>query len=190
MIDAIKDTDNHDYWADYMYSQQQNIINSLRFLSASVTSLLSQPAPDVPGAEEVDLIRKRHEKLEAKGPEWRDTDTAHDAHADRATLLRLLDAARPTRGELEANAEVEAIRHRHATDVKFVSIRQTLADRATLLRLLDAAREELREAEAANTALKDLCLAAGDLYKGGGVFPIKGAVALRLLKAGAQGESS
>jgi hypothetical protein len=61
----------------------------------------------------------------------------------------------------------------------------TRTERNILRAELDAAREELREAEAANTALKDLCLAAGDLYKGGGVFPIKGAMALRLLKAGA-----
>jgi len=60
---------------------------------------------DVPGAEEVDLIRKRHEKLGAEGSEWRDTDTAHDAHTDRATLLRLLDAAR------EDLAEERAARH-------------------------------------------------------------------------------
>ncbi len=45
--------------------------------------------------------------------------------------------------------------------------------------------ERVKRLEAENTALKDLCLAAGDLYKGGGVFPIKGTMALRLLKAGA-----
>jgi hypothetical protein len=49
----------------------------------------------------------------------------------------------------------------------------------------DKAEAELAEERAANVALKDLCLAAGDLYKGGGVFPMKGAMALRLLKAGA-----
>ena len=98
----------------------------------------------------------------------------------------------------EAN-ELEAIRARHWEDKGLCAALRMehppqVQDIATLLALLDAAREELREAEAANTALKDLCLAAGDLYKGGGVFPIKGAMALRLLKAGAltraQGESS
>ena len=49
----------------------------------------------------------------------------------------------------------------------------------------DKAEAELAEERAANVALKDLCIAAGEVYKGGGVFPIKGAMALRLLKAGA-----
>ena len=43
----------------------------------------------------------------------------------------------------------------------------------------------VEEAEAEVAALKDLCAAAGELYRGGGTYPIKGAMSLRLLKAGA-----
>jgi len=55
----------------------------------------ASPAPDVPGAEEVEAIRQSHE---AAAHAWLhgyfDSDYGLTAHADRATLLRLLDAAR------------------------------------------------------------------------------------------------
>jgi hypothetical protein len=63
---------------------------------------ISHLAPDVPSSEEIDAIRARHEAdsgFESDGmdsAEWRAALTmlATRAHADRATLLRLLDAAR------------------------------------------------------------------------------------------------
>jgi hypothetical protein len=63
---------------------------------------ISHPAPDVPSSEEIDAIRARHEAdsgFESDGmdsAEWRAALTmlATRAHTDRATLLRLLDAAR------------------------------------------------------------------------------------------------
>ena len=103
-----------------------------------------------------------------------------------------LDDTRTERNILRA--ELDAAREETAASENECAMWQgkaeRLGERLQFLELeceaeLYAAREELREAEAANTALKDLCLAAGDLYKGGGVFPIKGAMALRLLKAGA-----
>ena len=87
---------------------------------------LSHPVPDVPGAEEVEAIRKRH-KWELDGSYM---DHAGDeAHRDRATLLKEHD------------------RQQYAIQIKNSQIEE-------LEELLDAAREELREvAEAAGPFL-------------------------------------
>ena len=78
---------------------------------------LSHPVPDVPGAEEVEAIRKRH-KWELDGSYM---DHAGDeAHRDRATLLKEHD------------------RQQYAIQIKNSQIEE-------LEELLDAAREELRE---------------------------------------------
>ncbi len=66
---------------------------------------LSRPAPDVPGAEEVEQIRARHEACEnEQSLDWID---AHGpgAHTDRATLLALLDAARAELAEAKRRIE-------------------------------------------------------------------------------------
>jgi hypothetical protein len=54
--------------------------------------LYDDPAPDVPSSEEIEAIRARHEAC-GHIEEWPDFDS-FTAHTDRATLLRLLDAAR------------------------------------------------------------------------------------------------
>jgi hypothetical protein len=94
----------------------------------------------------------------------------------------------PCTAALPSSEEIEAIRARNRRNLVGVTIdnppKIEVTDVCDLLRLLDAARAELAEERAANTQLKDLCLAAGYLYKGGGVFPMKGAMSLRLLKAG------
>lgn len=61
------------------------------------------PAPDVPSSEEVEAIRARHEAccFTVTKTEWNERE-AFKAHADRATLLRALDAERAKRGEVEA----------------------------------------------------------------------------------------
>lgn len=97
--------------------------------------------------------------------------------------------------DMDQNKEFEAIKRRHETCQGVLAEdfgEHCHTDRATLITLVEAERAradkaeaELAEERAANVALKDLCLAAGDLYRGGGVFPMKGAMALRLLKAGA-----
>jgi hypothetical protein len=56
------------------------------------TLALSHPAPEVPSADEVEQIRARHVSDES-APPWERID-ASKAHTDRASLLRLLDAAR------------------------------------------------------------------------------------------------
>jgi hypothetical protein len=53
---------------------------------------LSHPTPDVPSSEEIEAIRARHEAC-GHIDQWPDYDSFM-AHTDRATLLRLLDAAR------------------------------------------------------------------------------------------------
>jgi hypothetical protein len=57
---------------------------------------LSHPAPDVPGAEEVEAIRARHEADDDLSGDWQKSDyeLIIELRADRATLLALLDAAR------------------------------------------------------------------------------------------------
>lgn len=60
------------------------------------------PAPVVPGAEEVEAIRARHEAccFTVTKTEWQER-AAFDAHTDRANLLSLLDAERAARVRLE-----------------------------------------------------------------------------------------
>ena len=70
---------------------------------------LAVVAPDVPTAEEIDAIRARHEALEALG-HLAHHDWASEAHADRATLLRLLDAAREELAEERAKLTESARR--------------------------------------------------------------------------------
>jgi hypothetical protein len=54
--------------------------------------MISAPAPDVPSLEEIEAIRARHINKH-DDPEFSEDD-GYDAHNDRWTLLRLLDAAR------------------------------------------------------------------------------------------------
>jgi hypothetical protein len=82
--------------------RRQALFNGYMGLHSKVSAALSHPAPNVPGAEEVEQIRARHEAdsgFESDGmesAEWRAALTmlATRAHTDRATLLALLDAAR------------------------------------------------------------------------------------------------
>jgi hypothetical protein len=60
---------------------------------------LSRPTPDVPGAEEVEAIRARHWEDEFNPVQT--ATAAIKSHTDRATLLRLLDAARESVDRLE-----------------------------------------------------------------------------------------
>jgi predicted ATPase len=65
----------------------------------------SQPAPDVSGAEEVEKIRVQHDNMQRTKDfsiGFFTDDAFEDAHADRATLLRLLDAAREKLAEISA----------------------------------------------------------------------------------------
>jgi hypothetical protein len=81
VIDALDDSDLID--ADSV----QRFEDALHEAKAA----LSRPAPDVPGADELEAIRARHEAdilCNNMHPHHK------QAEADRATLLRLLDAAR------------------------------------------------------------------------------------------------
>jgi hypothetical protein len=78
-------------------------IGKLFSVSNALRAALSRPTPDVPGAEEVEAIRARHESDE-RADTW---PAAKVIHTDRATLLRLLDAALEELREIrEAGADV------------------------------------------------------------------------------------
>jgi hypothetical protein len=79
-----------------------------------VSAGLSHPAPDAPdapGAEEVEAIRARHEEQPGLPYAGRDAlekachASFEQAHTDRATLLRLLDAARAELAEERAKEQ-------------------------------------------------------------------------------------
>ena len=67
---------------------------------------------DVPGAEEVEAIRRRHEADEQAAEEGDGVPPLRliAAYIDRTTLLRLLDAARAELAEVREAAEVRAWR--------------------------------------------------------------------------------
>jgi hypothetical protein len=91
--------------------------------AARALAALSHPAPDVPGAEEVEAIRARHEAAKQALDDERyysgnvpavfPTNEGKRAHADRATLLRLLDAARAELAKVKkaAGPFVETLKH-------------------------------------------------------------------------------
>jgi hypothetical protein len=115
----------------------------IRWLSAQLAAALSHPTPpaeptfreirpeevtfgrhrDVPGAEGVEAIRARHEAAKQALDDERyysgnvpavfPTNEGKRAHADRATLLRLLDAARAELAKVKkaAGPFVETLKH-------------------------------------------------------------------------------
>jgi hypothetical protein len=63
------------------------------------------PAQPAPSTDEVEEIRARHDECDRQGPLWAPSTYAFKAHADRATLLRLLDAARAELASVREAAE-------------------------------------------------------------------------------------
>lgn len=76
--------------------------------AAQILAALSHPAPDVPGAEEVEAIRARHEADEQAAEEGDGVPPLRliAAYIDRGDLLRLLDAARAELAEERAKVAV------------------------------------------------------------------------------------
>ncbi len=111
---------------------------------------LSHPASDVPGAEEVEAIRRRHEAAE-RNNRWDDIERyGDDAHADRATLLAFVDSLKFKAEISVASSDLDEMRAREAVwpggldrNDPLTPFGEACNDRATLLRLLDAARAEL-----------------------------------------------
>jgi hypothetical protein len=75
-------------------------------LLPTIRAALAHPAPDVPGAEEVEAIRARHEADDDLSGDWQKSnyELIRELRADRATLLRLLDAAHAELAEVREAA--------------------------------------------------------------------------------------
>jgi hypothetical protein len=63
--------------------------------------VIGESVQDVPGAEEVEAIRARHDLHDIDRQRLANHQRYAEAHTDRATLLRLLDAAREELREVE-----------------------------------------------------------------------------------------
>ena len=99
MIEELREAESYQYRRDFMYDNRDEIAKTIRALTATLRAAL---APPEDGAGEVEAMRARHEACEnEQSLDWID---AHgpQAHADRATLLRLLSEERDRRVEVEA----------------------------------------------------------------------------------------
>ena len=93
-----------------------DLIGILTQIDNATCGLVRAPAPLAQSTEEVEAIRARHEAADKdSGHEWAGLHADH-AHTDRATLLRLLDAAR---AELAEVAEIKAAAKKVGLELRF-----------------------------------------------------------------------
>jgi hypothetical protein len=142
--------------------RRQALFNSYMDLHSKVSAAFSHLAPDVPAADKLEQIRARHEAAKQAldddryysspngyPPPYFPSRGGEQAHTDRATLLRLLDAARANAAELQAvfdmqrAAQMRAIKRWQDATGKDMTWPDTTDLCFWLAGQLDAARAEL-----------------------------------------------